>query len=83
MYSIVLEGVALAAMIVAIATLLFAAVAATPWGRRLRHARNRRRLERGQPFRCAIHGPVADGDLVLTRHGERMCPRCYAEIIND
>jgi hypothetical protein len=84
MATIVLEGVLFVALLATIAALLYLVLMQfTPLGVRARQARNRRRIERAAARVCSIHGPHAETEMVLLPGGERVCPECYSEIVND
>jgi hypothetical protein len=79
-----MEGVLFVALLVTIAALLYLVLMQfTPLGVRARQAHNRRRIESAAARVCSIHGPHADTDMVLLPSGERICPECYSEIVND
>jgi hypothetical protein len=79
-----MEGVLFVALLVTIAALLYLVLMQfTPLGVRARQARNRRLIESAAARVCSIHGPHADTDMVLLPSGERICPECYSEIVND
>jgi hypothetical protein len=84
MATIVLEGVLFVALIATIGALLYLVLMQfTPLGVRVRQARNRRLIEAAATRVCSIHGPHAETQMVLLPSGERVCPECYSEIIND
>jgi hypothetical protein len=84
MTTIVIEGVLFVALLAAFAALVFLYVMQfTPLGVRLRQSRNRRRIERAAAAVCPRHGPHAESELVRLPGGERLCPECYSEIVND
>ena len=84
MATIVLEGVLFVALLVTTGALLYLVLMQfTPLGVRVRQGRNRRRIEAAAARVCSIHGPHAETQMVRLPSGERVCPECYAEIIND
>jgi hypothetical protein len=84
MGKIVLEGVLFVALLATIAALLYLVLMQfTPLGVRVRQARNRRLIEGAAARVCSIHGPHAATEMVLLPSGERVCPECYSEIVND
>jgi hypothetical protein len=84
MFAIVWEGVLFVALIATIAALLYLVLMQfTPLGVRARQAKNRRRIESAAARVCSIHGPHAETEMVLLKSGERVCPECYSEIIED
>jgi hypothetical protein len=84
MVEIVVEGVLFVALVVtAVALFAFTLVQFTPLGLRIRQTRNRRLIEQTVERTCPIHGPHAAADLVLLPSGERICPECFKEIVND
>lgn len=84
MYLIIIESVLFVALLAAIGALVrFALHHYTPLGMRRRQDGNRRRLEQAAEQRCPVHGPVAEEAMVRLPSGERMCPTCYEESLND
>lgn len=84
MVTIILEGVLFIAFIaMAVALVSYGVLGHTPLGRRVRHDANRRRLERAAALRCRLHGDLEERDLVRLPSGERICPLCYAETLDE
>ena len=83
MVLIILEGVLFVAFVATVGALFFVVVRRyTPIGRRLSQSYNRRRIDRVAGNACAIHGPVAEHELVRLSSGEMVCPRCYEETVH-
>ncbi len=79
----IIEGVLFVALVATVGTLIYLVVMyLTPVGDRLRHTRNRRRIDRAAELVCPIHGPRESTDLVRLTSGELMCPDCYKETLN-
>ncbi|MDF1503513.1 hypothetical protein [Roseisolibacter sp. H3M3-2] len=83
MVTILIEGVLFAAFVaVAVALVAYGVFGHTPLGLWARQTANRRRIDRAQDLRCAIHGDLEERDLVRLPTGERICPHCYAETLD-
>ncbi len=84
MVTIILEGVLFVAFIaMAVALVSYGVFGHTPLGLWARQTANRRRIERAQTLHCALHGELAERDLVRLPTGERICPLCYAETLDE
>jgi hypothetical protein len=80
---IILEGVLFVALVAAVAALLvLAALRYTPVGLWLVQTRNRKAIERAAERRCPIHGDLDERELVRLPSGQRVCPRCFEEIVH-
>ena len=83
MAAIILEGVLFVALVAAVAALLvLMALRYTPVGLWLVQTRNRKAIERAAERRCPIHGNQSERELVRLPSGERICPRCFEEIVH-
>ena len=83
MGAIITEGVLFVALIATGGTLLYwLLMTFTPAGVRLRQTQNRKRIERSAALVCPIHGLRSEDKLARLANGERVCPDCYAEILN-
>lgn len=78
MAAIIMEGVLLAALVVAVGTLLFFG---TPLGRRWQQVKNRKDIERAAELHCPVHGPLTEEAMVRLPSGERVCPECFKETV--
>ena len=79
---IVVEGILFIALLAALAVLVWVGlVQHTPFGLRLRQARNRRRIDRNAELRCPVHGAHSEQELIRLTSGERVCPVCYEEAV--
>lgn len=84
MVEIVLEDVLFVALVATLVVLLVVAlVEFTPLGLRLRQARNRRVIEETAERTCPMHGAHAATEMVLLPSGERICPECFKEVVNE
>ncbi len=73
MAAIIMETVLVAALVVAIGTLLYFGVTSfTPMGRRWARAR----AARAGGLACPIHGVIAEESVLRLPSGERACPHC-------
>ncbi len=73
MAAIIMETVLVAALVVAIGTLLYFGVTSfTPMGRRWARAR----AARAEGLACPIHGVIAEESVLRLPSGERACPHC-------
>jgi hypothetical protein len=80
---IIVEGVLFVALLAAL-TALFTWMLHnfTPLGTRRRQVQNRKQIERAAARVCPVHGAHEEHELVLLPSGERICPKCYEEVVN-
>lgn len=84
MRTIILESVLFVALIATVAALLyFLIMSFTPIGSWRTQRRNRHRILREAERDCPIHGMHEERALVMLPTGERMCPDCFKETVND
>jgi hypothetical protein len=91
MVTIIIEGVLFVTLLATMGVLVVRGVQHTPLGRWVRQTNNRRRIERAAArrfgdgadvTRCLAHGSFGERDLVRLPGGARICPDCYAEIVD-
>ena len=83
MGAILLEGVLFVALVATVAALLvLVALRYTPVGLWLVQTRNRRAIERAADRRCPVHGDQPERSLVRLPSGQRVCARCFEEIVH-
>jgi hypothetical protein len=84
MVEIVGEALLFLALVATVVVLVvYALVTFTPLGLRVRQARNRILIEQAAERACPVHGPHAATEMVLLPSGERICPECFKEVVND
>jgi hypothetical protein len=76
-----IEGAFVIALVAVAGALLFSALGWTPFGKRIKQAANRKRIEREADLTCPVHGLQREEDLVRLTSGEPLCPQCYKEAV--
>lgn len=83
MLTIILESVLFVALLVTAGALVFFVLKQfTPVGVWLQQGQNRRQIEQAAELECPRHGSYTVAQLVRLPGGERVCPRCYEEIVH-
>lgn len=78
MADFIMEAVLVAALVVAVGTLLYFGVTGfTPAGRRWAQSR----AGDASALNCPLHGAIAEESVVRLPSGERACPKCQRGIV--
>ena len=80
---VIIEGILFVALLATLVALVWTLVVRyTPLGLRLRQSSNRRRIDRRTELDCPVHGAQNEEDMIRLPSGERICPRCYQDVIH-